>query len=296
MGAAGLMLSLKRAVQDIRRNRFLNLVTVITIALAVLIVSAFILFFINAADLINSWKQGVRVMVYLEKGTANGDALELQKQLSAMEGVAAVDFISREAALKLLRDQMQRQASLLDNLRENPLPDAFEIQLSPGFQDWEKIERLAQRLEQMPRVEEVEYGRQWLGRFSYFFDLFRLAATALGALFFMATVFFVANTIRLVLYSRREEVEIMRLVGAEDRFIKAPFFIEGIIQGALGGIIGLAALFVIYMAISANINQDVAYGAFQIRFLPLHILPAVLLGAMMVGWIGSFVSLKQFLR
>ena len=127
-------------------------------------------------------------------------------------------------------------------------------------------------------------------------DLLTLAGYGLGALFFMAAVFFVANTIRLVLYSRREEGEIMRLVGAEDRFIKTPFYIEGIIQGAVGGIIGLGALFIVFTIISANVSQDITTGMFQIRFLPSLVLVAIVISSMIVGWLGCFVSLKQFLR
>jgi cell division transport system permease protein len=112
----------------------------------------------------------------------------------------------------------------------------------------------------------------------------------------MAAVFFVANTIRLVLYSRRDEVEIMRLVGAEDRFIKTPFYIEGIIQGAVGGIIGLGALFIVFTIISSNVSQDITSGMFQIRFLPSLILVAIVISSMIVGWLGCFVSLKQFLK
>jgi cell division transport system permease protein len=123
-----------------------------------------------------------------------------------------------------------------------------------------------------------------------------LAGYALGALFLMATIFFVANTIRLVLYSRREEVEIMRLVGAADGFIKMPFYIEGLIQGALGGIIGLAALFVIFLLISANVQQDFSADLFHIRFLPPSIFVAVIFSSMFVGWLGCYLSLKQYLK
>ena len=147
---------------------------------------------------------------------------------------------------------MKRQSSLFENLKENPLPDAFEIRMIAATQSWDRLEKIALQIENLPHVDEVEYGRRWIGRFTHVINLFTLAGYALGALFFMAAVFFVANTIRLVLYSRRHEIEIMRLVGAEDQFIKAPFYIEGIIQGALGGTIGLVALFVAFLFISAS--------------------------------------------
>ena len=286
----------KRAVQDIRQNRFLNAVTIITIALASLIVSAFALFFISTNDLMNAWKKGIRIMAYLKQETPEAEIPELKKKIQNMYGVNDVRFISKEEGLKGLKNQMKRQSSLLDNLRENPLPDTFEIRMIASSQSWGRVEMLAREIEKLSRVEAVEYGQRWLERFTNIFNLFRLAGYALGALFFMATIFFVANTIRLVLYSRREEVEIMRLVGAADSFIKMPFYIEGLIQGALGGIIGLAALFLIFLLISANVQQDFSADLFRIRFLPPTIFAVVIFSSMFVGWLGCYLSLKQYLK
>jgi cell division transport system permease protein len=288
--------SVKRAIQDIRQNRFLNAVTIITIALSILIVSAFALFFINTNDLMNAWKRGIRIMAYLKPETPQAEIPELKKKIQNMYGVSEARFISKEDALNGLKTHMKRQSSLLDNLRENPLPDTFEILMIASSQSWERVEMLAADIEKLYQVAEVEYGQRWLERFTNIFNLFRLAGYALGALFFMAAIFFVANTIRLVLYSRREEVEIMRLVGAADSFIKMPFYIEGIIQGALGGIIGLAALFVIFLFVSSNVPQDFSTGFFHIRFLPLPVFVAVIFSSMFVGWLGCYLSLKQYLK
>jgi len=289
-------LYLKRAIQDIRHNRFLNVVTIITIALSILIVSSFALFFINTQDLMRAWKEGVRIMVYLLPSTPESEIPALQKRIAGIYGIDKVRFIPKADALKQLKTQMKRHSSLLEDLKENPLPDAFEVRLVATSRNWQRVEKLALEIENLPQIEEVEYGQRWLGRFTNIVNLFTLAGYALGVLFFMAAVFFVANTIRLVLYSRRDEVEIMRLVGAEDRFIKTPFYIEGIIQGAVGGIIGLGALFIVFTIISSNVSQDITTGMFQIRFLPSLVRVAVVISSMIVGWLGCFVSLKQFLK
>lgn len=291
-----MLLYLKRAIKDIRQNSFLNLVTTITIALSILIVSAFALFFINTNDLVNAWKEGVRIMVYLKSNTSAAEVPNLQRMVGGLYGVSDVRFISRDEAFKNLKEKLSHQSSLLDNLKQNPLPDAFEIRLIPESQNWQKVEKLAQQLQNLPEIDEVEFGQAWLGRFTYIFNLFRLAGYALGVLFFMAAVFFVANTIRLVLYSRREEIEIMRLVGAEDRFIKTPFYIEGIIQGAFGGIAGLTACLIVFLMVSSNVKPALSAGMFQIRFLPPKMVLAMVVTSMMVGWLGCFVSLKQFFR
>ena len=222
------MLFFRRALDDIFKNIFLNVITVITISLSILITSAFILFFINAGQIVNSWHKGLRIMAYLKPGVSNTDLAYLKQALQSLDGVQRLRYIPREEALQRLKSQMQHQSSLFENLTENPLPDSFEIRMSATADSWQKIESLAAQIEILTQIEDVEYGQHWIGRFIHMFNLFRLAGYAMGALFFMAAIFIVANTIRLVIYSRRDEVEIMRLVGATDNFIKIPFYFEGI--------------------------------------------------------------------
>jgi cell division transport system permease protein len=286
----------KRAVDDILKNRFLNLITVITISLSVLIVCAFFLFFINTSEIINSWKKGLRIMAYLKPGLNHTELADLKGVIESLGGVQNVLFISKEEALSQLKAQMERQASLFENLAENPLPDSFEIRMTAASGSWQQIESLAAQVESLTQVEEAEYGQRWIGRFVHLVSLFRLAGYAMGALFFMATVFIVANTIRLVIYSRREEVEIMRLVGATDSFINIPFYLEGIIQGALGAVIGLAVLYVSFFFISSSLQQGLFPGSFRLQFFPVDISAAIILCSMLVGWLGCYISLKQFLK
>jgi len=286
----------RRAIQDLISNRFLNSVTVVTISLSILIVSAFALFLANVGDLVSVWRRGVRMMVYLQPDLQRDRIPGLRTEIQSMYGVAETTFIPREEALRRLRERMQRQSSIMAGLDHNPLPDAFEVRMIPTTQTEEKMENLANALEQLPEVEEVEYGQQWIGRLTSVFNLFRLAGSALGALFFMAAVFIVANTIRLLIYARREEVEIMRLVGATDGFIKAPFYIEGMILGALGGLIGLGSLFLMYVVLSSNVEDSLTDDSFSLRFLPLEMVAAIMLSSIFVGWFGCYLSLKQFMK
>jgi len=182
------------------------------------------------------------------------------------------------------------------DLNENPLPDAFEISMIESSQSCEKVEEIATKIESLPSIEDVEYGRKWLERFTNIFDLFRLAGYAMGGILFMAAVFIVANTIRLVIYTRREEIKIMRLVGASEKFIRVPFYIESIIQGILGGIIGIAALFIIFKLISSNVEHGFKYELLNIKFLSPEFYCGIVLCSMFVGWLGCYISLKQFLK
>ena len=289
-------LLLKRAIEDIFKNRFLNLVTVITVSLSILIVSAFILFFVNTNELMNIWKKGIRVMAYLKPGLDSAAVADLRQRIQEVGTVQSVRFISKKDALTMLKTQMNRQASIFENLSENPLPDAFEIRLRAPEHNWETIESTAAHLETFDQIEEVEYGQTWIGRFTNIFNLFRLFGYALCGIIFMATMFIVANTIRLVIYSRSEEVEIMRLVGATDRFIKIPFYIQSIIQGALGALVGLTVLFIAYLFLNTSVQAGYFSGTYQIRFLPPMIVVSIVATSMLVGWLGCYLSLRQYLR
>jgi len=289
-------LFLKKALQDILSNRFLNSVTIVTIGLSILIVSSFALFFINTNALLDSWRKGIRVLVYLEPQATEAKRLDLRYQVQQLENVQEIHFISKATALKRLKEQMRRHSSLLENLQKNPLPDAFEVRIIDVTRDLEKVAVLAEKIKSLPQVEEVEYGQHWIAKFSHIINIFKFIGYAMGGLFFTAALFIIANTIRLVLYSRKEEIEIMRLVGSNDRFIKAPFYIEGLILSALGGFVGLAALFAVYQFVLSKFHSSLSLGLIEIKFLSVGQFFLFVGGSMLVGWIGCYLSLKQFLK
>lgn len=287
---------IKRSFEDLWLNPFLSFMTVSAIAFSVLMVSMFLFLVINAGEMIRMWSEGIRIMVYLKPNISEQSIQETRTAIGLLKGVRNVRFISSEEALEILKSQMERQASIFDNLKENPLPDAFEIQLEDSFENIERLEYIASQIEVLPSVEEVEYGRKWLGKFSHIFNLFKIAGLTIGAIFFIASMFFIANTIRLLLYYRRTEVEILKLVGATNSFIKIPFYFQSVIFGILGGILGLGGAFGLFKYLTATIEKGELGTILQLQFLPLSTMGWILGGCILVGWAGCFLSLKQFMK
>ena len=241
-------------------------------------------------------ESNIRIMVYLKDGSTEAQSQDTTYLIQGFDGVQKVEFISRAQALSEFKTQLKHQASLLDGLRENPLPDSFEVELKKGAVRLNQIESIADQITRMPAVESVEYGQQWMERFASLLNLFRFAGMILGGIFFIASGLIVANTARLVLYSRRDEVEIMRLVGATDLFIKVPFYIEGMIQGAFGGGIGLLAVYAAYMFMSSKLTSDMVSGFWRIHFLSIESIGIIISCSIGIGLIGCFLSMKQFFR
>lgn len=286
----------RRAIKDLLDNRFLSAATIITIALAVLTAGTFGLVFFNTEILLNSWKRGIRLMVYLHPDTDKDARLSTQYHLKSMAGIRSIRFISRDEGLKVLREQLKRQASLLDGLKENPLPDAFEISLDPESVVPEKVETIAAKIEDLSTVTSVEYGQEWFQRINGIFNLFRMGGYILGGVLTLATFLIVANTIRIAIFTRKDEIDIMRLVGAHDGFIKGPFYLQGVIQGIAGSLLGLALLYIGFLSIHSHIQLGFIVGVFSLRFLSVRFFCGIFIAGVMVGWVGSFIALNQFLK
>jgi len=221
---------LRRTWLDLCSHKFLNLITVVTVALSMLIVSAFFLFAVNTGELLDSWRRGVRVMVYLKTGLTDVQRRNLEQALKQLPETSGIEFISSREALRQLREALPGQASIFTSLRENPLPDAFELRVAVTAASREGLKKLAARITGLGGVADVEYGQQWLERFAGITSLLKLIGYTMGGLFLAAVIFIVANTIRLLLYSRRDEIEVMRLVGATDGFINMPFYLQGLVS------------------------------------------------------------------
>ncbi len=287
----------KRAVSDILTNKFLSIITIITIALCILVVSAFALFFENTCRIIKSKEQGVKIMAFLKPEFNINMLPQLEFKINAMGKAKKIIFISKEDALKQLKRDMKSRSAFLDSLKENPLPDALKIIAKKSLNNWKDIKIFAQELEKIPMVEEVEYGQKWLGKFLSIFNLFKITGYAISSLFFIIAICITANTIRLAFYSRREEVEIMRLVGATDKFIIMPFYIEGLLQGITGGIAGIIMLFLLFILLSSGIERNFPlYMLFNIKFLSIKYIAIIITCSAFLGWLGSYLSLKQFLK
>ena len=285
----------RKAFHDFRDNPLLCMVTLLIIALSVLIVSAMLLFFSNVGDMLSYWRSGLKIMIYLESGSDDATRLAIKYKVQKLPGVIDARFISKDEGYNWLLEQMKGSGSLLADLKENPLPDAFEIQLTASSRTAGDIERLAGQLKRLKGVADVEYGQQWLGRFSQLMDLFRLAGYVMGTVFILAATFIVANTIRLVLYARKEEIDIMRLVGAEDGFIRMPFYLQGVMMGVTGGSLGLLFLYSLYRFITNNLGPGMGAEIGTMSFLSLPVVVALIFGSTAIGWLGCFLSLKQFL-
>jgi len=287
---------INKALADIRSNRFLNFITIITISLSILVVSVFMLFFENASRVIEVWNQGGRAMIYLEKEFSKDSLPSLEKQIRSLGDIDDLIFISKAQALEKLKKEMASRTEFFKTLKGNPLPDALEIKMKT-YGSLEEITAFAEGIKALEMVESVEYGQGWLGKFLNVFKLFKITGYTMCSLFLLIALFITANTVRLAFYSRKLEVEIMRLVGATEGFIKTPFYVEGVLQGFLGGILGLVILLAAYLAILSGMTQNFAsYIYVDVRFLSVKAMILIILSSTFLGWFGCYLSLKQILK
>lgn len=287
---------IKKALADIRSNRFLNVITIMTISLSILVVSVFMLFFENASRVLESWNQGGRAMVYMDSRFTPDMLPQVESRLKNLEGIEGVAFISKTHALERLQKEMGSKTEFFATLKENPLPHALEVTMG-SFSSFDRVRELAARIEGLDMVDSVEYGQGWLGRFLKLFNLFKMTGYAMCSLFLLIALFITSNTVRLAFYSRKTEVEIMRLVGATEGFIKTPFYVEGLLQGFLGGALGLLILLAGFTALSSGIAQNLgSYVYIDIRFLSWQAMAVIMFSSTFLGWFGCYLSLKQILK
>lgn len=292
-----------KAIDSIKGNPFVNVITIGVIAVAFLILGGFVALFGNIKSILADWEQRVQVEAYLKDGMPDTQIKELQKLIASFEGVGEVSYISKDDAIKRFADEMPAIAGLVDDLNENPLPSSIRIVLDEGYREYVKVESLALRLGKMRGVDDVVYGQEWLEKFSGFISLLKLSGLILGLFLLLTTTFIISNTIRLALYARKEELEVMKLLGATNFFMKTPFLIEGLLQGLVGAGISLVSLYAVYsffiakLASSSSLSLiSISSGSFQPGFLSLEAICYLLICGMALGLFGSFVSLGRFLK
>ena len=287
-----------RAVRNMRQWPLLCTAAVLTMAVALTTVATFFLVVVNVEQLAQSWTKEIQVVAYLENALPQAEIAKTMAKLKQIPGVEAVVYVSQDEALQRFRKRLGNDASLLEGISRDLLPASFELGLFPDFRHQQGVEKVVKQFEEIINIEDVRYGQTWLERFNAFVDMLRFVGMVLGGFLLFAALFIVSNTIKLTLYARRDELEIMALVGATMRFIKVPFLLEGAIQGVLGGFLALVFLVVVFKFIIEQSIQSfwLTPVDFQILFLTLNQQFALVGAGMLLGLLGSLTSLRKFVR
>jgi cell division transport system permease protein len=286
-----------RAVLNIKQNIFINLVTMLTIAIGLLIIAVFLLLLVNLEGVAHEWTRQVQVTVYLDKEPASQELSQIVSRIKSLQYTDSVNYITKEDALKRFRARLRGQESLMEGVTADLLPASIEITLKKGGRDSESVESFVSRLKQIPGVSEVQYGEEWVRKLTTFMQLARFVVTLIGGFLLISVLFIVSNTIKLTIYARKDELEILSLVGATRFFIKAPFLIEGVIQGFVGSLLALILLSTSYYTFLYNAADFLRLTPTSsgLQFLPLSYLAVLLFAGVFLGFIGSLASLKRFI-
>jgi cell division transport system permease protein len=277
----------------------MNMAAITTIAVTFIILTSFLLILVNLSNFSKYWGERIQVIAYLQHNLSPQQIDNLQDSIRKFEEVESMQFISKEQALKILREALIGQDGLIEGLQGNPLPSSLEIKLKSQFRNLEGVEALVEKIKTLALVDDIEYGHKWLQRFSAIFGLLKIIGFTLGCLLFLATLFIISNTIKLIIYNRRDEIEIMKLVGATNRFIQLPFFIEAIMQGLIGSSIAILFIYIVVKSLSSTFVSSFSFyfGSVDLIFLSFPFIAGIILLGILLGFAGSLLSissLKEF--
>jgi cell division transport system permease protein len=233
-------------------------------------------------------------IIFYFKDSATPKAIDDTKlQISGHPEVESVKYVSSSQALNILKKSLKGQDGILEGLTSNPLPSSLEIKLTEEFLTLEGVEQFVNKIGNNKYLDDIEYGQKWLYRFITFFEILKITGLVLGGFLFLFTLFIISNTIKLMVYNRREEIEIMKLVGATNLFIKLPFCIEGIIQGIIGASFALTFLFILINIFLRQFMSSLHFylGTVDFAFVDFVITVYVLILGALLGLSGSLLSL-----
>jgi cell division transport system permease protein len=280
--------ALREALASFRRAPLLIGLSAGMIALSLFVVGLFGIAAYNVGRVLERVEERVEIVAYLRDG-ARLNAIELARnEIAAYPEVLDVIYVSREQALDIARRELADLHELVAELDVNPLPASLEVRLRPGLRDERAVRDVADRIAAYPIVDEVLYGQDWLDKIFLLRRIAGAAAGVLGAAFAAVAALIIGAAVRMAIFARRDEIAIMRLVGATESFIQGPFLIEGMLTGLLGGLIALPALFLTHRQLSGSV--------FALEWLPDLWIVGGIAGGAVVGLAASALAVHRHLR
>jgi cell division transport system permease protein len=284
--------ALEEAWASLRRSGRSALVSIGTIAIAFVTLGGFLLVSVNVQDVLDRWLEAAEMSVYLQDSATDEQRVALEQFLKAHPAVAAVEYVPRERALERFREDFPELRDVTEGVGTNPFPSAIEVRLRTDDGGQAGADALSREVAGRPGVGDVRFDRGWLSRLVGIVTTARFAAALVAAILMLGAAFTVAAVVRLSLYARRDELEIMQLVGAPFSYIRGPSIVEGLLLGGIGAAVALVTIAFLYSSLSGWMGDDLGglMGAGQMRFLGLGEIALMLLGGIGVGAAAGTVA------
>jgi cell division transport system permease protein len=287
-----------RALRNMRQWPVLCTAAILTMAVALATMATFFLVVLNIQGLATTWSEEVQVVAYFNAPPARNLIAPLTQKIENLPDVQQVLYVSPAEALERFTTRLGEDANLLEGVSSDILPASLEVKLKPGSHTREGVSRVVAELKKDGQFDDLRFGQEWLERFENFIDLLKFVGIILGSFFLLAALFIVSNTIKLTLYARRDELEIMALVGATKRFIQIPFLLEGALQGLASGLLSLGFLWLSYkLLVQKSLHS---FWLTPIGFNPVFLAGnqqlALVFAGVLLGLFGSLLSLRKFIR
>ena len=285
---------IKEVYTSFKRNIWMTLASIFTVVLSLFILGFFSIVILNLNKMADTLESQVQISVYLKDDLSQEEIDETKETLSKIEGLQDIKFTTREEAMENFKERLGNQQFLLDALDDtNPLPDSFSLTVTSPQQ----VKTIADTVVALDSVESASYSQDIINHLFNLTHLIRLIGVGLIILLTGAAIFIISNTIRLTVFARRKEIAIMKYVGATDWFIRWPFLLEGICLGFIGGGLATIFLYIVYNQVTQEIYEAMAF----FPLIPQHpfinyISLAILVAGIIIGALGSTISLKRFLK
>ena len=280
--------SLREAFNAFRRSPMLASLSIAMIGMSLLVVGLFGIAAYNIRRVIERMEARVEIVAYLRDSANPNDLQRAQQEIQKLEAVRGVTYISREQALDIARKELPEFQTLFGAMDGNPLPASFEISLRPGQKSAEAVRAIAQQVARYEFVEDVRYGNDWLDKIYLLRRVAGAATVILGGAFALVAALIIGAAIRIAIFARRDEISIMRLVGATDGFVRRPFLLEGLITGVCGGAFALILTYVTFRLLSNSL--------LQLEWLPLEWVVSILALGSVLGGLASAVAVRRHLQ
>ena len=276
------------------RSRGSSAFAVLAIALALIVLGALLIVTWNAEQLLARWSSAAEFSVYLRDEATSDERGAIETAIDQSGLAEGREYVSKAEALTRFRREFAELSELTSGFDDNPFPASIEVRVRPGAEH-ETAEALVKRLTALPGVADARYDRDWLTRIGAGLGTIRAAGLALALLMAVAAAVTVATVVRLGLRARRDELEIMELVGAPLAFIRGPFVAEGFLQGGIGALLAIAALWLGFLVAMAWWGTDLnsMLGGGSVQFLPIRLCLYLILGGMLVGSAGGLVAARD---